>query len=205
MLAGEEQAWKKLETLDSYEVAERSGAEYWDDEDVFAVLVFGEPYVVDVAQRSIREIGPHHHFHADESTHFNLLIPLYLASAAAAEPTGKLVAPGTLPHGGSFFRGPHELPTEVIAHHFGSNPKHLVKVGQELGGTTTDHGDAAVTIPTFPRLPVTVILWVGDLEFPARTQLLLDETAPLHLQLDGLWAAMLMTCEALVQVAGPHH
>jgi hypothetical protein len=205
MLAGEEEAWKKLATLDPYEVAERTGAEYWDEEDVFAVLVFGEPYVVDVGERKIREIGPHHHFHADDSTHFGLLAPLYLVSGATAEPTGKLVAPRSLPHGGSFFQGPHELPTEVIAHHFGSDPKHLIKVGRELGGRPASHGDAAVTIPTFPRLPVTVILWVGDLEFPARAQLLIDETAPLHFQLDALWASLLMTCEALVQVAGPHH
>ena len=93
----------------------------------------------------------------------------------------------------------------MVAHHFGSNPKHLLEAGAELGGKAASHGDAAITIPTFPRLPVTVILWVGDLEFPARAQLLLDETAPQHFQLDAIWAALLMTCEAVIQVAGPHH
>ncbi len=36
-------------------------------------------------------------------------------------------------------------------------------------------------------------------------QLLLDETAVRHFQLDALWALILMTSEALIQVAGPHH
>ena len=205
MLAGELEAWKKLEALDPYEVAERAGVEYWDEDDVLVVLVFGEPYIVNVTEREIREIGPHHHFHALESTHFGLLVPLYLASCTESEPMGTLVAPRSLSHGASFFKGPHELPTDVIAHHFGSNPTHLVKVGQKLGGSPSSHGDAAVTIPAFPRLPVTVILWVGDLEFPSRSQLLLDETVTRHFQLDAIWATILMTCEALVQVAGPHY
>ncbi|MBI5870768.1 MAG: DUF3786 domain-containing protein [Actinobacteria bacterium] len=205
MLAGELEAWKRLEALDPYEVAERTGAEYWEDDDVFVVLVFGEPYIVNVTEREIREIGPHHTFHAHESTHFGLLVPLYLVNCTEAEPSGSLVAPLSLPHGAAFFRGPHELPLEVIAHHFGSNPRHFIDVGKKLGGVIVDHGDAAVTIPAFPRLPVTVILWVGDLEFPARAQILLDETAPRQLQLDGLWAAILMTSEALIQVGGPHH
>jgi len=205
MLAGEEEAWKQLAALDPYEVAERTGVEYWDEDDVFVVPVFGEPCMLDVGERSIREIGPHHHFHASESTHFGLLTPLYLVSATGTEPRGKLVAPHSLPHGNAFFKGPHELPTEVIAHHFGCNPGHFLEVGRELGGWQVDHGDAAVTIPVFPRVPVTVILWEGDMEFPARAQILLDETATAHFQLDALWATVLMTSEALVQVAGPHH
>ena len=205
MLAGEKEAWKKLEQLDPYEVAERAGAEYWVEDDVYVVKVFDEPYIVNVGDREIRAIGPPHHFHAHDSTHFGLLVPLYLVSCADVEPAGALVAPGTLPHGAAFFKGPHELPAEVIAHHFGSNPGHMIDSAAELGGKPVEHGDAAVSIPTFPRLPVTIILWVGDLEFPARAQLLLDETAPRHFQLDALWATILMTCEALIQVAGPHH
>jgi len=205
MLTGEEEAWQKLEALDPYEVAERCGVEYWDEEDVFVVLVFGEPCLVNVREREIREIGQYHHFHHEESTHFGLLVPLYLVSCTEAEPTGKLIAPQSLPHGAAFFKSPHDLPTEVVAHHFGSNPKHLLEAGKELGGRPDEHGDAAVTIPTFPRLPVAVILWVGDLEFPARAQLLLDETANRHFQLDALWATLLMTCEAVIQVAGPDH
>jgi len=206
MLAGELEAWNRLEALDPYEVAERTGVEYWDEDDVFVVLVFGEPYIVNVAEREIREIGPLHSFHAHESTHFSLLVPLYLVSCTEAAPdVNKLVAPQSLPHGAAFFRGPHELPLEVIAHHFGSNPGHFVDVGKKLGGEPVDHGDAAVSIPVFQGLPMTVILWVGDLEFPARVQILLDETAPRQLPLDGLWAAIMMTSEALIQVGGPHH
>ena len=139
MLTGEEEAWKKLEALDPHEVAERCGVEYWD-EDVFVVLVFGEPCLVNVREREIREIGQHHHFHHEESTHFGLLVPLYLVSCTEAEPTGKLVAPQSLPHGAAFFKGPHDLPMEVIAHHFGSNPNISSKQERNLAADRTNMG-----------------------------------------------------------------
>lgn len=205
MLAGEEQAWKKLAPMDPEQVAGCSGAEYWDEEDVYVVLAFGKPYLVDHNERQIREIGPEYHFHADHATHFGLMVPLYLSSCTPVEPSGNLISPRSLPHGAAFFKGPHEIPEEVLAHHFGSNPGRLIEAGEKLGGARTKGGDAAVVIPTLPRLPVTVILWVGDLEFPARAQMLLDDTAAQHLGLDALWAALILTAEALIQVAGPHH
>lgn len=205
MLAGEKFAWEKLESMDPGIIAERCDLEYWEDEDAFVLEVFKAPYVVDIQQRQVREIGPHHHFHAHDSTHFNLITPLYLASCVEVKPSGKLVAPNSLPSGQAFFRGPHELPLEVLAHHFGSNPDNLLRAGRELGGEAADLGDAAITIPTLPRVPVTIILWVGDLEFPARCQMLIDETAPSHLSIDAIWATLILMAEAITQVAGPHH
>lgn len=186
-------------------IAERCDLEYWEDDDAFVLEVFKAPYVVDIQQRQVREIGPRHQFHAHDSTHFALIAPLYLASCAGATPSGRLVAPNSLPNALAFFHGPHELPLEVLAHHFGSNPDNLMRAGRELGGEAVDLGDAAITIPTLPRVPVTIILWVGDLEFPARCQMLVDETAPSQLPLDAIWATLILTAEAITQVAGPHH
>lgn len=202
MLAGEQEAWKKLNRLGAAEVARRSGAEQRDGG--LVLPVFGQPCLVDSVRQTIDNLG-NSHFHAGELTHFGLLVPLYLTDCAAVEPTGMMVSPLALPHGSTFFRGPHELPLEVIAHHFGSNPDKFLEVGLELGGSSVDHGDAAVTIPVFPRLPVTLILWTGDLEFPARSRMLVDETATMHFSLDAIWAALVMTAQAMTHLAGPHH
>jgi hypothetical protein len=204
MLAGEEAAWQKLEARDPYEAAEAADGEYWEDDDVLVVSVFGQAYLVDTAGREIREIGIHE-FHLEDTTHLNLLVPLYLASCKPLPPSGRLVKPEALPGGQSFFKGPHELPLEVIAHHFCSTPERFLEVGEKLCGTRTDGGDAAVVIPVFSKVPVTALLWLGDLEFPARAQLLLDATAQSQMPLDALWATMVMTSQAMIQLAGPHH
>lgn len=204
MLAGEEEAWNKLEAADPERAAAFAEAEYWDEDDVFVVPVFGQAYLADPDAREVREIGVHE-FHLEDQTHVNLLVPLYLASASDAAPSGRLVSPQSLPGGASFFKGPHELPEEVIAHHFCSTPERFLDVGGKLGGTRTEGGDAAIIIPTFPKVPVTAIMWLGDMEFPARAQLLLDQTCLQHLPLDALWAAMIMTAQAMMQAAGRHH
>ena len=203
MLAGEKAAWEKLELRDPYEVAELAEAEYWEDDDVLVLTVFGQAYLVNTAEREIREIGVHD-LHLEDTTHLTLLGPLYLASSAPPVPGGRLVKPEALPGGSAFFKGPHELPTEVIAHHFCSTPDRFIEVGLKLGGSRTDGGDAAVVIPTFTKIPVTVMLWLGDLEFPARAQLLLDATAIQLLPLDALWATLVMTSQAMIQVARLH-
>lgn len=204
MLAGEAKAWETLRQLDPETVARRSGAAIDENGSAYSLEVLGHGFVADPEERHIREAGGHH-VHVYELTHFRLLVPLYLASCAATEPSGRLLAPASLPHGRSFFSGPYELPTEAIAHHFGSNPDNFVAAGGKLGGTRVDYGDVAMTLPVFPRLPVTMILWVGDLEFPARVQMLIDETAPEHLPLDALWASIVMASQALRQAGGPHH
>ncbi len=201
MLAGELEAWKKLERRDPEEAAACAGAEYWVEDAVFALPVFGQAYLVDPDGRSIREIGLHE-LHLDDTTHLNLLAPLYLAGCAPPETSGKMIPPNSLPGGAAFFKGPHEIPNEVIAHNFGSDPEKFMHTGVMLGGRAAAGGDAAVSIPVFPKLVVTVILWTGDLEFPPRAQMLLDETAASHLRIDALWAAMVMTARAMVQLGG---
>lgn len=204
MNAGETAAWNKLKQLSAREVAVRAGVEYHEHTGSFVLPVFGRPYRAATDECSITKMEDHH-VHAEDLTHFGLLVPLYLASCAQAEPTGRLVAPESLPQGRAFFTGRHQLPTEVIAHHFGSSPDRFVETGQRIGGVPAAHGDAAIAIPAFPRVPVILVLWLGDLEFPARAQILLDETAPLHLPLDALWATLVMTSQAMIQLAGPHH
>lgn len=204
MLAGEEKSWEDLRRLDPEQVARRSGARVEESGAGYHLEVLGHSFLADPHKRQISETGGHH-FHARELTHFTLLVPLYLSSCAGTELSGRLLAPASLPHGRSFFTGRYELPVEAIAHHFGSNPDNFEAAGRKLGGSRVDFGDVAIALPVFPRLPVTMILWVGDLEFPARVQMLIDETASAHLPLDALWASMVMASQALRQAGGPHH
>ncbi|MGQ9557075.1 MAG: DUF3786 domain-containing protein [Desulfurispora sp.] len=57
----------------------------------------------------------------------------------------------------------------------------LLAVGQKLGGRPVELGDAAVTIPVLPRVPVTYVLWEGDEEFPPSGNVLFDASAAFHL------------------------
>ena len=65
--------------------------------------------------------------------------------------------------------------------------------GRELGGEVLDHGDAAIRLYPFSRLPVTLILWTADDEFPAQLDFFFDATYDQQLPTDVLWSTAMVT------------
>ncbi|HKN19317.1 MAG TPA: DUF3786 domain-containing protein, partial [Dissulfurispiraceae bacterium] len=74
----------------------------------------------------------------------------------------------------------------------------------ELGGESTNYGDAALRIEPFPRLPMTLILWLQDEEFPARAELLVDSSCTMHLPVDVICSIALTTVMLISGRRGKH-
>lgn len=62
--------------------------------------------------------------------------------------------------------------------YFGANPNKLVPAGLILGGEELKLGNRSVLIRAFPRVPLALVIWEGDDEFPPSGTILFDETAP---------------------------
>jgi len=192
--------WKQLLELDPADVCLRSGAEMTDAGMAFRLPVLNERYCVDCAARTVcREDGTDEKQSA--SFHLHLSAVNYLIRAQDAPLAGELVSAKQFPTGPLFFRGPHELPAKKLEDRFGSDRAAFESAGLALGGRRVDHGDAAVELALFPRLPITVVLWLEDDEFPARVSYLFDRTADQHLLLDGLWSATHVARDALLAAA----
>ena len=58
---------------------------------------------------------------------------------------------------------------------FGQNVDGLARAGKILGGKTIDTGDAGYEFRLFPNIPVRLILWAGDDEFPAEANIVFNE------------------------------
>ena len=109
-----------------------------------------------------------------------------------------------LPKGGAFFwRGPHEAPTDMLAKRFGNAPQEFLRKAGLRGGVRVESkdipGDAAARFRVFPRIDVLVVLWSADDEFPARATILFDASISEHLQVDGVFALVLMLALRLVR------
>lgn len=118
----------------------------------------------------------------------DLIILTYLLRAQAIEIEGTLVNEKQIPGGEAFFRGPHTLNTRPMEKLFGQDRDAFLSVGMRLNGKVTDLGDAGICLPVLPRVPVTLILWVKDDEFPAEIKAGFDSTIAHHLPLDIIWA-----------------
>ena len=126
---------------------------------------------------------------------------VYLSSAKDIPLTGEWVSPRELPGGDLFFLGPHDLPVGGLVGRFGTDRDAFNEAAQRLGGRPEQYADAAYSFRVFPRLPVAVLLWVEDDEFPARVSLLVDRTAHHHFPLDALLAALGLLQNALLTAA----
>lgn len=87
---------------------------------------------------------------------------------------GKLIAFKDLyggPHYMEPFRNRVLRPVERI---FGSHPEILIESAEALGGEQVELGDAAARIRALPRIPVIVVVWAGDEEFPPSSNVYFD-------------------------------
>jgi hypothetical protein len=85
------------------------------------------------------------------------------------------------------------LPLDQIAERFGRDKVAFVAQGLKFGGGIVPFGDAAVRLYPLPRVPVTVILYLHDDEYPARTTLFFDSTVDFQLSLsDIVWSVSMM-------------
>lgn len=105
-----------------------------------------------------------------------ILILHYLTQAKGTPISNKTIAYKELPEGTSYFPTFSKRAIQPLVTHFGKEPHQLLDVARRLGGHKADFGDASVTINAFSRVPITLVLWRGDDEFPPEGNIMFDST-----------------------------
>ena len=97
-----------------------------------------------------------------------------------------------------FLKGSHMLPLDRIVERYGSDVQGFLMRGREFGGVQLNYGDASFRFFPFPRVPVVLLLWKKDDEFPARADLLFDSTCTIHLPPDIIWSTAMLSILAML-------
>ena len=105
-----------------------------------------------------------------------ILILHYLTQAKGIPLAGKLITYKELPEGANYFPTFYKRAIKPLVDHFGREPHRLKDIAKKLGGQRVDYGDVAVTINAFNRVPITLVVWRGDEEFPPEGTILFDST-----------------------------
>jgi len=187
--------WERLRAETPASVARRAAVEHDDAGPAYRVPLCGQ--TVRVLPEARRVEGPGGPCGFDVA----LVCLQYLLTAQDEPPADERVNPRTLPYGDFFFRGPHEMPTDRLESAFGSRLDAFRRAAEAVGGRPVAAGDAAYEFAALPRVPVTVVLWSSDDEFPARAQFLLDRRADRQLPVDALWLLCLVLVKRLIGVA----
>lgn len=193
MSTGEEKAWEDLNSLNPSDIC-RKALVFYDRENSYRLKSFGMDFSVHPAKREIKNIKPEGKIILKKYSYFfNLSALCYLINSKDIPLSGKLVKPAGPKGGEIFFRGSHVLPLDKIAERYGNDRTGFIEKGKNLNGNIMNYGDASVELLPLPRIPVTLILWLSDDEFPARADLLFDSTCEQCLPLDIIWSIAMMS------------
>jgi len=110
------------------------------------------------------------------NTRDKVLILHYFILAKGTPMGNKLIAFKELPEGVNYFTPFSNRAIMPLVKRFGGEPQLLIEAAKPLGGHKADYGDAAVTIRAFPYVPVTLVMWRGDDEFPPSGSIMFDSS-----------------------------
>ena len=186
--------FKELSDHNQHDVCKRAACTYSDTERTYAVSAWDQKYRVYPLQYRIEAIGkPPRKLHP----FFELFIIHYLLRAKEIDPANQWISEKDIPGGATFFRGPHAIPTDLISSRFDNDLQRITERCAHLNGTPLDLADAAYAFQITPRIPVAVLYWQGDDEFPPESKILFDKTISEHLATDIIFALAVGICERL--------
>jgi hypothetical protein len=198
--SGKQKAWEELGGLDPSEVCNNAAVSFDEKSGLYILKSFCTDFSVNPWERVIKNLAPEGENLIRRYGHFFILSCLwYLVKAKHIPLSGRLIKPENIKGGDMFLRGSHILPLTRIAKKYGDNIEAFIEKGKELCGEKSDYGDASIKLSPLPRIPVVLILWRGDDEFPARAELLLDSTCQLQAPLDIIWSVAMFTVLVLLE------
>ena len=105
-----------------------------------------------------------------------VLILHYLVDSGVDPPAGNPITYREIPGASFYFSVFVKRAVDPLKKVFGQNLSGFPEAARRLGGKAIAHGDVAFEFSVLPKVPVQIILWEGDDEFPPEANILFDET-----------------------------
>ncbi len=132
-----------------------------------------------------------------------VLLLHYLNGARGTELTGEWISYQEVPDGKFYMDAFLRRAKIPMVQGFGGRPELLVKLAKEVyGGAPSDQGDFSVVVRALPLVPVALILWKGDEEFPPEGTILFDKSVPRILSAEDIAWLSGMIIYPLLGMAG---
>lgn len=156
------------------EMSRRSG-EPFDEKNGFTIHYLGGSY--QIRWPGFRVI-PHEDDPVDYLSGSNsaqILVLRHLVQGAKTESSGKFLSFREMPNGELYFRQFQGRCLFRFKGKYGSRPEAFAKICEKMGAKKVAYADQCYDFELFDGLFVRFILWAGDEEFPASTQILFSD------------------------------
>lgn len=196
---GEEQAWQRLSQLVHRNVSRNAKADFDGLSGHYVLPLFNAKIFISPVDRKMWGDSEVADLLLDKLSHYSRLSVLwYLIQAKDTPLSGELINPRQVDGGLIFALGSHVLPLDGIVERYGNDIEAFVRKGATFGGEQMNYGDASIRLFPFPRVPVVLLIWKDDGEFPASADILFDSTCSQHLPTGIIWATAMMSVLVLL-------
>ncbi|MBW2564658.1 MAG: DUF3786 domain-containing protein [Deltaproteobacteria bacterium] len=190
--------FKELAAQNPEDVCRRALCRYDDVKKSYDLSVWGDEYAIYPHELKIDRLSkrfqcPHEYLY--------VFIIHYLLKSKEIELFKEWISEKDIPGGATFFRGPHEIPTNLISSRYSDTIDEFRKTCDQLDGIPLNMADAAYVFNITPRIPVAVLYWDGDDEFPPESKILFDKSVTEHLALDIIFALAVDICTRIARPA----
>lgn len=163
-----------IKEVDPQDVSEKTTCPYDTKEQNFRVTVMGSDYLVafhggDVTDNQGKDF---------DNYKLKTMILRYLINAKGVPPTGKTIAYRDVSGGNVYFASFEGRCLKRFAFTFNYNVDGLKRAMEILHAEPQKLGDLSWRFEVFNNMFMTVILWLGDDEFPPESQILFDANFP---------------------------
>jgi len=110
----------------------------------------------------------------------------YLEKASGSPLTGEWISFAEIA-GGAFYQPVFAQRCQsALAKFLGQDPEEIRSFAGEWQGEKLSLGDVGIRVPVLPRLPLGLVLWRGDAEFPAEGKVLFDSSVSRYLPVEDI-------------------
>lgn len=113
------------------------------------------------------------------------LILYYFRTADGTPAANRWISFSELPDGRFYNQAFQGYTGKKLARSFQGDINDFEDAAQKLGGVRHSFGDAAFTFQVLPRVPLMVVFWQGDEDFPSSCQILFDASTANYLPTDA--------------------
>ena len=117
---------------------------------------------------------------------FDMTMLAYYFDICDGQPMlGEWIAFNQIPGGLLYAQAFQGYSGDVLAKSFGNDAEAFQRANERLGGRREFFGNLAYSYQVLPRVPVMVVCWLGDEDFPPSYRMLFDANAHHHLVTDA--------------------
>ena len=190
---------QEFATSDPREMADRSGADFVEGSIIIRycdlAVSIDHPTGEIIFQEAGRNFAIPALLHEEKA-----IILRHLVSASGLPVRGQWLSFQDL-RGGPLHWEPFQKEALIpLAQHYYKHKEKFLELGIQHGGKPYNKGDAGITVPVFPHLPLTFIIWEGGDEFAPRSTVLFDTVSETYLTTAGLY---ILAIQAVIRIWFP--